>query len=206
MTETINQQLNKLFCKWKEEHENEDAASLAKTKNAAIAANSFCVDGPICEDCTEVDVLYILKESNLAENLIEDKDEFWLRKIMCCPKKLGRKRLPRRLKKAQEQRFLSSVKKMAYMNINKRGGGHTTEPKKLEAYGEHYQALIAKEIDIINPRKIVCCDASKTILQMILSLPNAENYEIYSAYHPSYSGKKNSFTDQCFIDSITLAE
>ena len=106
----IANSISDLFVRWRSAHNEESNDSLIITKESNISKDSFCEDGLIDDECENVDVLYILKESHIGKRsektLIRCKNEFWLKKVY--NEKYSYKKIPRRLKKAQEVIFNSN--------------------------------------------------------------------------------------------------
>lgn len=50
-----------------------------------------------------------------------------------------------------------AIRKIAFMNINKRGGKNKCNMSKLKQYAQDYSEFIRRQIEIINPKVIVCC-------------------------------------------------
>ena len=76
--------------------------------------------------------------------------------------------------------------KIAYMNINKCGGGSRSKDNELEEYAKTYKEYIEKEIKIINPDLIVC--GSSIVHNIVGGIVERKNDRPYlvEVYHPSY--------------------
>lgn len=79
-----------------------------------------------------------------------------------------------------------ALKQVAFLNINKRGGGGKTDAKKLRNYYNTYKKEIQNEIDIVRPDIIVWCvreiDFDKQ--EYLKKTP-----QIISMWHPAYASK-----------------
>ena len=77
---------------------------------------------------------------------------------------------------------------ITFMNINKRGGFKSTNMSTLNVYALEFKDYIIKEIEIINPKIIVCCgDGIKRIIEMIYTKNNKIcNIPLIEVKHPSY--------------------
>lgn len=196
--------LNQLFEKWRDKQKSEKEESLIKTLPRGIHKDSFCEDGLINPEANEIDVLYILKESNIAK---EDKDktcqdgEFWLRDKYN-EKHYKNNKIPRRLEKAQVQKFDSDINHMAFLNINKRGGTSSSQDKMLISYIDVYGEFIKEEIDAIASENIVLCFTDEGLKESMINLIGTKGFKLYQAKHPSYTGEKNGFTDDDFLKSV----
>jgi len=174
--------LPELFFWWREAHKLECDDSTAKYREYK---DEFAEDGYICENewnNTDKKVLYILKEpnwegytsnKNKQENDKKD-DMFWFRKVVLNKGKLDGKtqgghigsklrRLQRAIDK-DEYDFNNLnwdvLRKTAYMNLSKRGGGShlcKDDKERLHKYCEKYKLFIEEEIKILKPTIIVCC-------------------------------------------------
>lgn len=157
----------------------------------------FCIDGFIDEETfkeQEKRVLFIAKESNVSKGT--DKDFFWLQDVAngADPKILSRRILImtnalfsndfETVKKDRDS--YNILEKIAYMNINKRGGGSRTNAKELQAYATDYKEYIKREIELIDPHFIVCC--GKLVYEIITNILGAkiDNSKVIEVYHPSY--------------------
>lgn len=196
--------LNALFIEWRQKQINEPKESLTKTtlKNVkAIKYNFFCEDGIICEEQFEkekIKVLFISNESNTENksnfkngqspspesSRIKDFEEYFnshkddwsgkMRKRIC-------EILYAALMDLSETEFpvadgWKNAKKIAFMNLNKRGGKGSIE-NHLYHYCKYYKQLILKEINIINPDIIVWIGKSSFNMcaQTVFGKDNIEN-------------------------------
>ncbi len=191
-----------LFDSWKDAHKTDE--EYEKYKTEGIDKNYFCYDGIINEG-DFCGLLFICKESHIDKDEPIDKDNyFWLREVAKGEKKPGL--FGTRLSIIANAYFnnnegLSVLKKVALVNLNKRGGKSSTEYKKLDIYTKKYATYIAKEIDIIKPKVIVLC-GTKTLFDTYIS-KKLDKYKseyspkIISLYHPSYKriSHKNYLND-----------
>ena len=169
-------------------------------------ANSFCPDGFTSingyyqKKTPKIEVLFVLKEAHLepdGDNLIsETNNTFWFNRP--CPDKITdiyhkriRDTFSPLMKYCHFNDPLNDSTPFGYMNINKRGGAGTTDMTRLSNYADYYGDLISRQIQIMNPRIIVCfgcygviknirntrrADWNKLRLESIIDL-----------YHPKYS-------------------
>lgn len=174
--------LNKLFMKWKEEQANEeDTTTIPFNK---VDKTSFTYDGFVFEEKDNT-VLYILKESNLL-NGTKANDESWFKEIY--KEQNNKNIITRRIEKMQKYICLKipdmSNRDISYMNINKRGGFTGNDEDAMYNYYERYkEKYIWKEIEIINPMIIVFCAKDKKIYDDLVKNLNVK-YAI-KMDHPS---------------------
>ena len=91
-----------------------------------------------------------------------------------------------------DEKLIDKKKKLsdcAYLNINKRGGFADCDLTRLATYAQRYQVFIQKEIQLINPEKIVVCGELKDqclqdTLEEIFRNCGKKNYWVYPK-HPS---------------------
>lgn len=90
------------------------------------------------------------------------------------------------------------LNKVAFMNLNKRGGlsgskpktipGHTHKSKPKTIYTQYtlkYASFIKREIDMIKPDIIICCGSGLRDLLGEIGICSPR-YTIIEVYHPSY--------------------
>lgn len=154
----------------------------------------FCRDGFVNEKAFDIKerILFVAKESNVSKGT--DKDFFWLQSV--ANGNSDSKVLSRRISIMTNAYFknefddtnksLDNLKKIAYMNINKRGGTNRTNATKLCEYANNHKDYITREIEIIDPKLIVCC--GKLVYEIITDIldPKSNNHKIIEVYHPSY--------------------
>ena len=147
--------------------------------------SSFCPDGFLGQG-QESDILFICKESNV--NGIKSDGSFWLSQVLCARSKgqkyrdanyFGNNKEQRRDRTAQTKyfnclntiaRFLlgeseneNVLLKCGYMNINKRGGYSSCNDEQQKNYAEVYDDKIFRQLQTLNPRKIVLLGVSLNI-------------------------------------------
>ena len=187
--------LEKLFESWKKAHACEKNYECIDD----IPKDSFTYDGVINEkiwDRQKTKVLYILRESN-GQNT--EEGYFWFKEMI--EKGQITKNIFKRinsmqniLNKTENDNRLNEV---AYINVNKRGGGSSVNWKRMIKYTKEYKEFIRREIEIINPEIIVCCGTYWLILNYIYdkkqkyAKPENEYYyelgnvKVYNMWHPS---------------------
>ena len=177
--------LKKHFAEWKVEHNNPTVNGKAigctiPKKVIQIRQDSFTKDGLLCESTNDVDILFILKESNVSDEKsgvhYSDGNYFWFKenldeylnndkkktinfddadfikyyeKITVCAKVIFDDRLK------CDFCWYKDKDKIAYMNINKRGGFGSTDNNTLRNYIEIYGSRIKEQIEIIRPKIII---------------------------------------------------
>ncbi len=206
--------LESLFLIWKEAHQEEE--NFYKTfpgENGSVLSREFAMnwteDGFLSDNTDDIQILFVLKEPNeqnsIDKNCFDNNKGFWIKGNINNFKKA----IPRRMYKATGKILGSGIsrenwtQKTAVMNLNKRGGYNHTVGEKLLDYVKVYKQFICRQIEIINPKKIVFMlganDCTRSIIKE-LNLPN--KYSTYYCYHPSYKGKRNSFNDSKFLETI----
>lgn len=172
-----------------------------------IAITSFTIDGFVDEDCwkkQKVKVLYLLREAN-GRNAdggeVCEKGEFWF-KNQVLGKKAPTGTLFKRIRMMQRilvgDNEAEQLKGVAYMNVNKRGGGSSVDWTRLIRYAKEYKDFIKREIEIINPDVIVCGGTYWLLLSQIYGIKDEKwdarqemfNYldgkiKVYNMWHPS---------------------
>lgn len=179
-----SEQLNELFVEWRLEQSEEKGYNWEVT---GISQESFTVDGIVEEGIwnnlqpEKQRVLYLLREANgnaskrTDTGTLVDEGEFWFKKCVG-ENHIGNrifKRIAAMQRVIQKQEKLSdeeALQQVAYMNINKRGGGATVDWKVLNKYAEEYHEYIKKEICIINPDIIVCCGTYWPLVDIVCNL------------------------------------
>lgn len=169
--------LNSLFKLWQEKQNNEK--DFYKTTIGGIEKNSFIKDGIINEECyknAKCKILFILKESNILDYQDdrpsgEDDQICWYKDYIDgkvndnIPKqreKMGRmafylfnKNNLQSRETPTEEEYKKALKSVAFMNLNKRGGGKSVDVKRFPAYVQRYKEFIFKEIELIDPDYII---------------------------------------------------
>ena len=143
---------------------------------------SFCPDGYL-SDAHKARVLFICRESNISDLIQNDiltpepfhtehwKGDFWMRDVVqiketgapanCSGSAKGAQtkyyNCLIRLKDSVTKENTSSLSDCAYLNLNKRGGFHTCDQKRLGEYTRRYWSFIRQEIELLVPEHIVIC-------------------------------------------------
>lgn len=163
--------LKDLFDIWRKAHNSEPDYEKSLPKGlGSVEGNefksSFCPDGitsligKISKKTLDntAKALFIQKESNLTGHLAESNGEknFWFND---CPCDARRKYYASRMKHVLEARYADWApdNPIGYMNLNKRGGTSTTDPKRLVSYISRYRWFILREIELISPETIFLC-------------------------------------------------
>ncbi len=207
----IDPALKDLFKKWKHEQSCEPYMSALKTfPKSGIRTvvtyetfkESFCPDGFTSingyyqAETPKIEVLFVLKEAHLVE--LESKqlkpetdDIFWFnRPQLDRAKVLYRKRIKTILDILKEEQMISpdcnADTPFGYMNINKRGGYARTNYSSLKSYAEYYYNLINEQIDIMQPKLIICCGCYDAFMKAYSK--QEKRLPVYKVYHPSARG------------------
>lgn len=154
-------------------------------EKTGIAKESFTTDGVVDEsiwtrlECQgKKKVLYVLREANGnsskfgEKGRIVDDGNFWFQNCIK-DKKLGNRIFTRiagmqkEIQGGQEGHTEELLKQVAYMNINKRGGGAKVNWKVLNEYAYKYNKKIRDEICILKPDVIVCCGTYWTLVDIV---------------------------------------
>jgi hypothetical protein len=147
-------EFDKLFNEWQAE----------QSKNGL---SKFCKDGIINEEIYSRERIKVLILSNEAndekngDNLSDRREDF--RKYSSREEKdwwHGKMRqrsseMYKLIVGAAEMSNPKAASHFAVMNLNKSGGGSTTDIKKLELYCNNYKSFILKELEIIEPDIII---------------------------------------------------
>lgn len=237
MENSITEQLKELFDFWIKEHGNDEEYKCEKT---GIANDSFTPDGMVNEETwnqlhteNKKKVLYLLREANgNTSTLTEDgksvdNGEFWFQQCVDNGN-IGNiifKRIEEMQKIIQDEESYNGeiLKQVAYMNINKRGGGSTVDWKILNEYAHKYKKQIMKEICILKPDIIVCCgtywtfidnicglyeendkakwephDKRDFVLEATMEIEDGDKFEclIFNMYHPSARMKTENYIER----------
>lgn len=144
--------LEDLFNEWKESHlEDVDISVVKKTfpKGTEVEFNkSFCWDGYIGDNNISK-LLFVCRESNL-DGKAEINDSFWIKSIV----EEGKGKYFNCLNAIATQ-LNENIFECGYMNINKRGGLKSCLMGRLRNYSILYKNYILKEIEMLNPDRIV---------------------------------------------------
>lgn len=149
-----------LFDLWKEAHKND--VNFAENSNATHIS-AFVADGCPFPDEYDGKALFVSKEANhdnadenssqvFAYRNFANGEEDWANNYMRTKYALMHNVIANESLPARE-----AVRKIAFMNINKRGGTSKTTDKKLLKYGKDYAHFIKRQIEIISPQYIICC-------------------------------------------------
>ena len=191
----LQKEFEKLFNEWRGQQENEPGYEYKRT---GIAKDSFTIDGIVDEECwnglakkKKNKVLYILREANGnasemgPEGKIVDGGEFWFQECVIGRKTKVTDNIFQRIKEIQKiiqgytgvdvDSTKEILREVAYMNLNKRGGGASVDWKIFNAYIEKYKEYIKKEIAIIKPDIIVCCGTYWSLIDNVCGLYKNEN-------------------------------
>ena len=154
--------------------------------------DSFTYDGFLSNE-NKADILFIAREPNVSEkgeiNEAVTNEYFWMRDVV--EKKaanigrIGRNgTVYYNYLNEIAANFDTNIEFCAYMNINKRGGYGKCTFDRLNTYFDDYKNFILKEIELINPKRIVLLGYGKyEYVNKLRGLLKAK--EIYQVYHPS---------------------
>ncbi|MDR0884506.1 MAG: hypothetical protein LBN05_07880 [Oscillospiraceae bacterium] len=201
----MTEKIDKLFDEW--EQLSIDAATAAEFHKA----DRFYEDGIVCDEDFKKGrrVLFILLESHSGKKDVKGRQKFWFRDCVMYPDEFptgwrGRRYFTRTLlmkqiiedtepeeqyyndgSKRLPQKAFAPLREVAYMNINKAGGkGSSTPWRALKKYVDKCQCMIKREIELIQPRYIVCC--SVIVYREICKLFGEDQpCPIIKMWHPS---------------------
>ncbi|MEE1503763.1 MAG: hypothetical protein UGF89_05930 [Acutalibacteraceae bacterium] len=192
--------LESLFEIWKEAHLEEKYFKDSFPGNSlpVCFAKNWTNDGFLSENKKDIEILFILKEPNESKS-IEKNDfcckEFWIKNNI--HKRIS---IPRRMFKTARKLFENPdldqktwFQQAAVMNLNKRGGYSQCNYKKLKNYVKIYKSFIEKQIEIINPKKIVFLCGNNDETKEIIKILDVSRYEIYYGPHPAKWGSDENF-------------
>jgi len=204
-----------LFILWRKAHIVEEEDSYEKTvpkdkknkdkdnkykkpKDLNKFKESFCKDGFLIDSHNKrADILFVLKESVTIDKKTgtegEYRDTFWLKcyiKQGCPERDATAKKYLSWVKRKCKLNGVDRLDNIAYINLNKRGGFGLTHHPSLNKYVEKYKKFIKKQIEIINP-KIIICGATKGYVSNVLEDSEYLNtVKIIDSYHPSCNREK----------------
>lgn len=222
MTNNYSQEIENLFAEWQAQQVKEPYEEYKDYGEEKIAKDSFTYDGVIdppeyAKQVTKY--LFISKESNIKNKKEQrpfraDGDIFWLRDV--CFQKQKPKTFSKRLAMLANAIYSLDfervnkchdiLNKVAFMNLNKRGGLSESKPKtntdkskgktnthkskgktipEYEKYTIKYAGFIKREIDMIEPDIIICCGSGLRDLLGKIGICSPR-YTIIEVYHPSY--------------------
>ena len=217
--------INELFKIWKQQHANDE--NIHKNMPKTQYPEAFIRDGiPYPQEYfsqpKEKRVLFVLKESNTtksdeqssATDFSLDSDALdWYRQIVD-----GTKDTTPFLRTKLAQAFIAitntdfhgrevsereAIKRIAVINLNKRGGVGRAHGNKIINYTKDYNNYIKKQIELIDPKYIVCC--GKCSGEYIGDLLKKEVYKnslpkkcvFIMIGHPSRRISATKFVDEC---------
>ena len=191
---------------WKNKHEQEDEKSYLCYCAPGVPKHTFLPDGIIQEaqyKCARKKVLFIAKEANWFSKAGTDEhikrqandSYFWLRSVA---EESGdhrgsmfSKRISLLANAILNNDYVNIntdqniLKKIAFINLNKRGGFSDCIPKTLEGYVAAYASEIRTQIAMIAPDIIICCGFGVTWLTNKYQLISSQTKTV-TVYHPSY--------------------
>lgn len=201
MTNNYSQEIENLFAEWQAMQQKE-----SNYEASEIAKDSFTYDGVIdppeyAKQVTKY--LFISKESNIKNKKEQrpfraDGDIFWLRDV-CLQKEKPQKPNPSMFSNRLAM-FANAIysldfervnkchdilNKVAFMNLNKRGGCSESKPKTIRKYTIKYAGFIKREIDMIEPDIIICCGSGLRDLLGKIGICSPR-YTVIEVCHPSY--------------------
>lgn len=220
---TKTEQLEELFKRWQNKQKNEPDTSLLKTKVNCnyIDKEHFCKDGILCENeynAEKMKVLFIANEPNMESDIsntlvtsqLEHFEYFFKNNKDNWGGKL-RHRICKILYPAIVDMNLEvkafpivdgnkNTHRIAFMNLNKRGGEKDIQDDHLIYYCKYYQKEIYDEICIIDPDIVVWLgkdsfySCSDIVFETVKSINdsckivriNHKNIPLLNTYHPSY--------------------
>ena len=189
---------------WKKQHHLEsDEAYGEYCSNPNIPKETFMEDGIVDDHqyfSTENKILFIAKEANWylpTENADKFQSRsmnssFWFRDVAIG--KTARTMFSNKISLlanailgdnyTEPDTNYEILKKIAFINLNKRGGFSRCVWATLEGYVKAYASYISQEIDLISPSLIVCCGwGVKWLLDKYIRLPS--HTKVITVYHPS---------------------
>lgn len=206
MKNNYSQEIENLFAEWQALQQKESDEEYLTYGASEIAKDSFTYDGVInppeyAKQGTKY--LFISKESNIENEKDQrpfrsDGDNFWLRDV-CLQKEKPQKPKPSMFSNRLAM-FANAIysldfesvnkchdvlNKVAFMNLNKRGGLSGSKGKTITEYTKKYAGFIKREIDMIKPDIIICCGSGLRDLLGEIGICSPR-YTIIEVYHPSY--------------------
>ena len=183
-------------------------------KILSIAQDSFVKDGFISEKDFN-GILFILKEANVlnygagrenayeCEPYIGEQFDFYKKFIKDeegdnrsnQKEKMGRiayyieaekdNKNDFQIIEESNNKYKNSLNKTAFMNLNKRGGTDKTIDKCLKSYIEKYREFIKKQIELINPKVVICLGTYKYLYSAKIINDGNKNL-FYNIWHTAY--------------------
>lgn len=225
MTNNYYQEIENLFAEWQARQQKEPYEEYLKYGAPEIAKDSFTYDGiidPPVYAKQDTKYLFISKESNIENEKDQrpfrsDGDIFWLRDV--CFQKQKPSIFSKSIFSNRLAMFANAIysldfervnkchdilNKVAFMNLNKRGGLSGSKGKTITEYTKKYAGFIKREIDMIKPDIIICCgsDLRHHLGKIGICSPR---YTIIEVYHPSYriSNKRHLEKLKAAFDEIS---
>ena len=148
----MNPLLDALFRRWRLAHI--DDADAENTTVPGIRRDAFLPDGLLDNQADHAKVLFLLKESHVEEG---EDNIFWFKALLDGESwaKDPHQYLPK-LEALNAYLGNGTIRNAAYMNLNKRGGTSSTNACILDRYAYAFRDYIAEEINLIDPRIVVC--------------------------------------------------
>lgn len=206
MTNNYSQEIENLFAEWQALQQKEPYEEYLKYGAPEIAKDSFTYDGiidPFEYAKQDTKYLFISKESNIKNKKDQrpfraNGDNFWLRDV-CLQKEKPQKPKPSifsnrlamfanaiySLDFESVNKCHDVLNKVAFMNLNKRGGLSGSKGKTIPEYTKKYAGFIKREIDMIKPDIIICCGRGLRDLLGEIGICSPR-YTVIEVYHPSY--------------------
>lgn len=217
LTNTTNDEIDKcetledLFILWKKAQINDKLYKYdtPEINGKFIRMDSFIEDGFCVTDQVKKDsILYISKESHsFNENNIETENVSSYTYLKTCKENNIKTIFARRIFMMQSilnKELGVSNDNISFMNINKRGGFRHNDMSVLNVYALEFKDYIIREIEIINPKMIICCGRGiKRIIEMIYTKNNKIcNLPLIEMEHPSYFGIKEKKNEEVFKNRL----
>lgn len=230
----IQEQLDALFEKWqrRQDGENPDNYSLDETGISKASFTKDGVVNVVEWDTLEKGkkVLYLMREANgNASEFKEggksvDNGEFWFRncmsnnsfkntifkriqymqRIILGNSLKDEKSIEKFIEKEKSERDSKLLGKVAYMNINKRGGSQKVNCKILNKYAEIYRDEIKSEICLIKPDIIVCCGTYWTLLDNICNIYNSTEWSSDKDYRYENAEISCEYYNSCKVTILNM--
>ena len=225
MTNNYYQEIENLFAEWQARQQKEPYEEYLKYGAPEIAKDSFTYDGiidPPVYAKQDTKYLFISKESNIENKngprpFRADGDIFWLRDV--CFQKQKPSIFSKSIFSNRLAMFANAIysldfervnkchdilNKVAFMNLNKRGGLSESKRKTIRKYTKKYAGFIKREIDMIKPDIIICCGSGLRDLLGEIGICSPR-YTIIEVYHPSYriSNKRHLEKLKAAFDEIS---
>ena len=212
--------------KYEKDYEETTIIEAVKTKKGefeGISKESFIKDGFICEQeylSASKKVLFVLKESNIQTHRSQwqldhpsecDQFGFYTNYINGNESDNIPKQHEKMARIAHYIIYNEDIKdveilkatlnKTAFMNINKRGGGASTNENKFWNYENKYLRYIKRQIEILNPDVIVIL--GKNISENII--PNDFRNRFIKFYHTAYRYKAGIYNPDGYMKEFIEA-